>query len=149
MLSPLLLLFYLRFASAFSWYSLLYEFGFFGAHPVVPYHSFDLAAPEVNVLRWDPRCEDGYVLLSPRGHFYPEPGPLIYDNRGNLVWIERKYDMVMDLNVQRYRDQDYLTFWVGEDDGTRGLGSYYMVFFFKKKKIDRQPVSQSLTTMFS
>ena len=37
--------------------------------------------------------------------------------------------MIMDLNVQRYRDQDYLTFWVGEDDGTRGLGSYYMVFF--------------------
>ncbi|KAL5358367.1 ASST-domain-containing protein [Aspergillus floccosus] len=35
--------------------------------------------------------------------------------------------MVMDLKVQHYRGQDYLTFWAGEDDGTRGIGSYYML----------------------
>jgi len=129
-LIPFVFLFLLRleFASAFfSWHSFLYEFGFLGAHPTTPFRSFGIAPPEVNHLRWDPRCEDGYVLLSPRGHFYPEPGPLIYDNRGNLIWIEKDWGMVMDLNVQRYRDQHYLTFWVGKDDGTRGLGSYYMV----------------------
>lgn len=117
-----------HFASAFSFHSFLYEYGVFGAHPTTQFRSFDIAPPEVNVLKWDPRCEDGYILLSPRGRFYPEPGPLIYDNHGNLVWIERDYGMVMDLNVQKYRGEDFLTFWVGEDDGVRGLGSYYMVY---------------------
>ncbi|KAF9887496.1 hypothetical protein FE257_010213 [Aspergillus nanangensis] len=114
-------------ASALSWHSLWYEVGFFGAHPTVKYESFELEAPEADVLQWDPRCEDGYILLSPRGHFYPEPGPLIYDTHGNLIWIEKRFGMVMDFKVQHYRGQDYLTFWVGEDDGVRGMGSYYML----------------------
>ncbi|XHF97042.1 hypothetical protein AWENTII_000646 [Aspergillus wentii] len=121
------LLFLPLLATANSWHSLWYELGLFGAHPTISYESFDLESPEVNILRWDPRCEEGYVLLSPRGHFYPEPGPLIYDNKGNLVWIEKRFGMIMDLNSQRYKNQDYLTFWVGDDDGTRGLGSYYML----------------------
>ncbi|GES65185.1 ASST-domain-containing protein [Aspergillus terreus] len=112
--------------SAF-WHSLFYELGFFGPHPTVQYASFDLEPPEVDILRWDPRCEDGYILLSPRGRFYPDPGPLIYDTRGNLVWMETRFGMVMDLKVQHYRGQDYLTFWAGDDDGTRGIGSYYML----------------------
>ncbi|KAF7585867.1 hypothetical protein BBP40_009957 [Aspergillus hancockii] len=104
-----------------------YELGVFGAHPTQKYESFDLEAPEVNMRAWDPRCEDSYVFLSPRGHFYPEPGPLIYDNKGELVWIEKRFGMAMDFKVQSYRGQDYLTFWAGEDDGTRGLGVYYML----------------------
>lgn len=109
------------------WHSFWYDLGIFGAHPTLDYKSFDIKAPELNVVRWDPRCEPGYVLLSPRGHFYPEPGPLIYDSEGELVWIERKYGMIMDLNVQQYRGEQFLTFWVGHDDGTRGEGVYYMV----------------------
>ncbi|KAE8146996.1 ASST-domain-containing protein [Aspergillus avenaceus] len=114
-------------ATAFSWHSLWYELGLFGAHPTIQYESFYLESPEVDVLKWDPRCDDGYVFLSPRGHFYPEPGPLIYDNAGSLVWTENRFGMAMDLKVQRYKGQDYLTFWAGDDDGTRGLGSYYML----------------------
>lgn len=128
MLLSVTVLLLVHFASAFSLRSFLYEYGVLGAHPTTTFRSFDIAPPEVNVLKWDSRCEDGYILLSPRGHFYPEPGPLIYDDRGNLIWIEREYGMVMDLNVQRYQGEDFLTFWVGEDDGVRGLGSYYMVF---------------------
>lgn len=110
-----------------SGHSLSYELGLFGPHPTTQYASFDLAAPEVDLVRWDPRCEDGYILLSPRGAFYPEPGPLIYDNLGNLVWMENRFGMVMDMKVQTYRGEDYITFWRGQDDGTRGLGEYYMV----------------------
>lgn len=117
----------LELASAKTWHGFWYDLGIFGAHPTLDYKSFDIKAPELNIARWDSRCEDGYVLLSPRGHFYPEPGPLIYDHAGNLIWIEKRYGMVMDLNVQRFKGQDYLTFWVGHDDGTRGEGSYYMV----------------------
>ncbi|GMG43718.1 unnamed protein product [Aspergillus oryzae var. brunneus] len=117
---PLLLL--LNQSQALKWHTLLYDIGLLGAHPVTKYESFDLASPEPNILKWDPRCEDKYVFLSPRGHFYPHPGPLIFDNKGDLVWMEDRFGMVMDFRVQRYRGEDYLTFWVGEDDGTRGLG---------------------------
>ncbi|KAE8366406.1 ASST-domain-containing protein [Aspergillus caelatus] len=110
-----------------TWHSLLYDTGLLGAHPRTKYESFDLASPEPNILKWDPRCEDKYVFFSPRGHFYPHPGPLIFDNKGNLVWMESRFGMVMDFRVQRYRGEDYLTFWTGEDDGTRGLGRYYML----------------------
>ncbi|KAI2887513.1 hypothetical protein CBS63078_4526 [Aspergillus niger] len=114
-------------ASAFSWHGLWYDLGFLGPHPTLKYESFDQESPEVNVLRWDPRCEEGYVFLSPRGHSYPDPGPLVYDNQGNLVWIEREFGQIMDLKVQHYMGEDYLTFWAGDDDGTRGLGQYYML----------------------
>ncbi|OJJ49593.1 hypothetical protein ASPZODRAFT_138978 [Penicilliopsis zonata CBS 506.65] len=114
-------------ASAKSWHSFWYDLGLFGIHPTVSYESFDLQAPELNVIKSDPRCEDGHILLTPRGMFYPEPGPLIFDNAGNLVWMENKYGMVMDLKVQHYKGRDYLTFWAGEDDGTRGNGQYYML----------------------
>ena len=120
----------LNLTQALTWHSLLYDTGLLGAHPRTKYESFDLASPEPNILKWDPRCEDKYVFLSPRGHFYPHPGPLIFDNKGDLVWMESRFGMVMDFRVQRYRGEDYLTFWVGEDDGTRGLGRYYMVCFF-------------------
>ncbi|RMJ21611.1 Arylsulfotransferase ASST [Aspergillus sp. HF37] len=114
-------------SSRASWHQFWYDVGIFGAHPTLDFKSFAPKAPELSAVRWDPRCEPGYVLLSPRGRFYPEPGPLIYDTRGELVWIESRFGMVMDLNVQRFRGEDFLTFWVGEDDGTRGEGSYYML----------------------
>ncbi|PYH92106.1 arylsulfotransferase [Aspergillus ellipticus CBS 707.79] len=113
--------------TAFSWHGLWYELGFLGANPTLKYESFDQDSPEVNVMRWDPRCEEGYVFLSPRGHSYAEPGPLVYDSQGDLVWIERDFGEIMDLKVQSYRGEDYLTFWAGDDDGTRGTGQYYML----------------------
>ena len=125
----LLLLTTLLPTQALTWHSLLYDTGLLGAHPVRKYESVDLAPPELNMLAWDPRCEDKYVFFSPRGHFYPQPGPLIFDNKGELVWMASQFGMVMDFRVQRYRGEDYLTFWAGEDDGTRGLGVYYMVCF--------------------
>ncbi|GAB1193219.1 hypothetical protein APSETT444_002422 [Aspergillus pseudonomiae] len=123
----LLLLTTLLPTQALTWHSLLYDTGLLGAHPVRKYESVDLAPPELNILAWDPRCEDKYVFFSPRGHFYPQPGPLIFDNKGELVWMASQFGMVMDFRVQRYRGEDYLTFWAGEDDGTRGLGAYYML----------------------
>ncbi|PYH46149.1 arylsulfotransferase family protein [Aspergillus saccharolyticus JOP 1030-1] len=114
-------------ATAFSWHGLWYELGLFGPHPSLSYESFDVKSPEVHVKQWNPKCEEGYVFLSPQGHGYPEPGPLVYDHKGQLVWMERAFGEVMDLKVQQYQGQDYLTFWAGEFDGTRGMGQYYML----------------------
>ncbi|RAL09342.1 uncharacterized protein BO97DRAFT_472561 [Aspergillus homomorphus CBS 101889] len=108
-------------------HGLWYEHGLFGSHLTLSYESIDIESSEVLVKQWGPHCEEGYVFLSPRGHSYPEPAPLIYDYRGNLVWMGRAFGEFMDLKIQQYKGQDYLTFWAGEFDGTRGIGQYYMV----------------------
>jgi hypothetical protein len=114
-------------AGAASWYSFWYDIGIFGLYPTQSYASFDLESPSVNVLQWDSRCDDGYIFFAPRGRLVASPGPVILDSRGNLVWIEKRFGQATDVRVQRYKGQDYLTFWAGRDDKTHGYGVYYMV----------------------
>jgi len=65
--------------------------------------------------------------MSPRGVNVPNPGPVILDSRGNLVWSEGKFGQAMNLQVQRYKGEDFLTFWSGTSGGPHSNGSYYMV----------------------
>lgn len=104
-----------------------YEAGLYGAYIEQNYKSFDLAPPAVNFIQRDPRCDQSYTFLEPRGMSVPSPGPLILDADGELVWMEDSYGQAMDFRVQRYRGDDYLTFWIGTDSGTHGFGSYVMV----------------------
>ncbi|KAJ9273427.1 hypothetical protein DTO212C5_501 [Paecilomyces variotii] len=114
-------------ASCESWYNFWYDTGVLGSYPANSYESFDLEAPRLNVLQWDERCDHGYILLTPRGHAVPAPGPLILDYTGELVWTEGRFGEVMDMKVQQYKGENYLTFWCGTDDGTHGRGIYYML----------------------
>lgn len=114
-------------AQARSWNSLLYDMGLYGVYPQQSYVSFDLLSPRLNVELWDPRCSQVYTLLTPRGKSVSTPGPVLLDAAGNLVWMEKRFGEVMDMKVQRYQGEDYLTFWKGVDDGTHGHGSYLMV----------------------
>lgn len=107
--------------------SKLYDWGLLGLVPRQSYKSFQLKPPRWNHVQWDKRCDDGYTFISPRGHMVPRPGPIIMDAQGELVWMEDKYGQAMDFKVQRYKDNEYLTFWTGTDSGTFGTGSYVMV----------------------
>jgi len=108
--------------------STLYDYGIYGAYPHDNFVTVDYEAPRVNIRQWDDRCEDGrYVLLTPRGRSVPSPGPILLDNKGAMIWSGKEFGMVSDLKVQKYRGEDYLTFWTGRDDGTHGYGVYYMV----------------------
>lgn len=50
------------------------------------------------------------------------------DARGNLVWKETKFGQAMNLQVQKYQGNDYLTFWSGTGrGGVDSNGSYYLV----------------------
>lgn len=108
--------------------STLFDLGIYGAYPSQKHVTVDYASPRVNIKQWSEECDDGqYVLLTPRGSSVDNPGPMILDNKGSMVWFGKEFGMVTDLKVQRYKGEDFLAFWSGRDDGTHGYGRYYMV----------------------
>ncbi|EPE04018.1 hypothetical protein F503_04866 [Ophiostoma piceae UAMH 11346] len=116
-------------ASSVSWY----DWGWYGIHPEQHFTSFGASPPRPFILQHDAQCsttEDEnsrYTFVSPRGLAFKAPGPIIYDGQGNLVWMDTQYGEAMDLKVQHYNGQDYITFWHGSDNGTFGEGQYYMI----------------------
>jgi hypothetical protein len=67
--------------------------------------------------------------LSVGGQSVKDVGPMILDMTGNLVWsAPGQYgEATANTKIQRYRGQDYLTFWAGEKLQESGLGSYFML----------------------
>lgn len=107
--------------------------GTYGPYPTQHSFSSGLDAPLSTFPYWSPECADDlYYLLTPKGWEVPQPGPMILDSRGEMVWFAHfanEYGgQAYDLRVQRYDGEDYLTFWSG-DDSVRGHGAghYYMV----------------------
>lgn len=107
----------------------VFENGTLGPWPTEAYRSAPVIGPALNQLQYDPRCRDGRsTLLAPRGSSVRSPGPMILDQDGHLTWT-RNYGLTgkntYNVNVYPFRDQAYLTFWVGDDRS--GKGEYYMV----------------------
>ncbi|KAF7167011.1 hypothetical protein CNMCM6106_002591 [Aspergillus hiratsukae] len=84
--------------------------------------------PMLNYVEVNPQCKDGqYTLIAPRGAAVPDPGPMIIDQDGHLVWTKH-YGQTYNVNVYSYKGHDYLTFWVGNDGIVgHGDGTYYML----------------------
>lgn len=91
--------------------------------------STDVVSPRLNMLRSSTLCRnDLYWVLSPRGRSISDPGPMILDSAGNLIWTKGGYDQVYNLQVQDLLGEKYLTFWAGTDAVQgHGAGSYYML----------------------
>jgi len=108
--------------------------GTFGYSPSRTFVTEDgISAPHTNWLQWDQQCDDGkFYFLTPKGWSISQPGPMILDWRGELVW-SKHFDnewggQAYDLMVQHYQGQDYLTFWTGDDQiRGHGSGAYMMV----------------------
>ena len=82
----------------------------------------------MNTVRWDEQCAHGYTLLSLRGTMVdPKPAGIMIDRNGDLVWMDESFGYVMNLKVQEYKGEQYLTFWSGKFGEGFGLGTYYMV----------------------
>ncbi|KAE8379758.1 ASST-domain-containing protein [Aspergillus bertholletiae] len=108
--------------------SAAYDEGKLGEWPAETYRSSPIVGPALNYLHYSNECKDGlYTFIAPRGTNVANPGPMIIDQDGHLVWT-RHYGQTYNLNVYTFKGQDYLTFWVG-DDGVRGHGegTYYML----------------------
>lgn len=104
-----------------------YDWGLYGAYPRITYKSFSSASPWLNIITTGDDCDDAYTFIEPRGHSVPSPGPVVLDNGGNLIWMETKYGQAMDLKVQTYKGNQYITFWHGGDSGWFGKGYYLML----------------------
>ncbi|RFU27977.1 hypothetical protein B7463_g8362, partial [Scytalidium lignicola] len=114
-------------ATALSWNA--FDLGLYSIYPTQQFASFNFYTPSVKISQWDNRCSDdgAYVLISPRGKVVPKPGPVILDMRGNLIWMDTRFGQVMNFQVQKYRGNEYLTFWSGTDFTAHSNGSYYLL----------------------
>ena len=106
-----------------------FDKGDYGENPIQTYNSTDIISPSLNVLQWDERCDDGlYTMFTPRGNGVRDPGAMILDSKGQLIWWKGGYNQVYNLMVQEFIGKQYLTFWAGDDAvGGHGAGFYYMV----------------------
>ncbi|KAI1437854.1 Arylsulfotransferase-domain-containing protein [Xylaria sp. CBS 124048] len=108
----------------------LYEAGFYGLYPTVNFKSFGLAPPRLNFAQRDEeQCNEGYYLIAQKGKLVSNPGPTIFDSRGELVWADNSFGVVFDFQTQTYKGKPYLTFWASPSGSTHGYGrgTYYML----------------------
>ncbi|KAI1750526.1 Arylsulfotransferase-domain-containing protein [Xylaria castorea] len=108
----------------------LYEIGFYGLYPTTSFKSSEITPPRLNFPRWDEqKCSDGYYLIAQKGKIVSDPGPTIFDSRGELVWADDSYGVVFNFQVQTYKGENYLTFWSSPDGSLHGYGrgTYYML----------------------
>ncbi|ROW13356.1 hypothetical protein VPNG_05498 [Cytospora leucostoma] len=107
-----------------SWYGL----GLHGLAPSVRYESFGARAPRLEFPRWDARCSGDYILFGWRGHEVEEPGAVILDARGGLVWRQTGFAVDQnDVKTQVYRGETFLTFQMDGPGGDRSQGYWYML----------------------
>ncbi|KAJ5731792.1 uncharacterized protein N7483_006300 [Penicillium malachiteum] len=114
-----------RFRADLTWY----DIGLYGFAPSQNYHSFDYDAPILGFIENDARCSRDYLFFAPNGDSNPEPGPIILDADGELVWrlVEGLEGVTQDFRVQQYKGERFLTFWVGEEIDGRKQGYWYML----------------------
>ena len=106
------------------------KYGIFSEHK---YKSTRLVGPRFLRRTWVPEycTSDDYYFFAPRGMLVGHPGPMIVDDKGSLIWHSNAWPVAYGLDVQRYRGEDYLTFWSGNDQVIgHGSGYYYMVSHF-------------------
>lgn len=104
-----------------------YDLGLYGFGPSQSFVSFGEESRVVEISPADAQCDPGYTFLAPRGDSVPHPGPMILDARGELVWAKYNWGTTQDFKVQKYKGQQYVTYWQGDEEDGHGRGSWYMV----------------------
>lgn len=84
----------------------------------------DLSPPQTTMARRRPGTAPGLIFLNGRNRTgRGQQGPLIVDDRGEVVWFAPAGDRrkVADLRTQTYRGRPVLTYWIGR--ARQGSGS--------------------------
>lgn len=89
----------------------------------------DLKPPRVQIKTPARGTAPGYIFLGPKLAVH-QAGPLIMDNRGEVVWFHPlKFTKgITDFRVQRYRGRPVLTWWRGRLSN-RGVGDGWYVIY--------------------
>lgn len=107
-----------------------FDYGFHGLYPTRKYVSFDFESPAVELAKWDSRCSSDLTFLAPHGDAVENPGAMILDSRGELVWMmQPRSDKIQDFRVQEYNGEKFLTYWHGAAQGGHGRGAWSMVWY--------------------
>jgi hypothetical protein len=87
----------------------------------------DLRPPIVQILRPAHGTAAGYLFIAPKRRAV-QVGPMIFDNRGRLVWFRPlRTRGVSDLRVQRYRGRPVLTWWQARPTGATHGSAFYKI----------------------
>jgi hypothetical protein len=90
----------------------------------------DLHPPVVKILTPAHDTAPGYVFLAPKMAVM-QAGPMIMDNRGQLVWFHplRLTKGVTDFRAQRYRGKPVLTWWRGRVSNVGvGINGWFVIY---------------------
>ena len=107
-----------------------YDRGRLGNFIETSFMSTDLKAPRVNLQHWSNACveDDKKYVFAIHSLVVSPVGPIILDKFGHMIWHREDFGNAYNLQVQRYKGQDVLTFWAGDDTLIgHGTGYYYMV----------------------
>src|SRR5215212_4175829 len=77
----------------------------------------DLSPRAVDVAKQSHETAPGYVFVAPKKRGPGQGGPMIVDNRGQVVWfrpVQSKARRAMDFKVQNYQGEPVLTWGAGD-----------------------------------
>jgi hypothetical protein len=97
----------------------------------------DLKPPPLKVLTAAHGTAPGYVFIGPKMKVV-QAGPMIVDNRGQVVWFKPLLDTkgISDVKVQHYHGKPVITWWRGR--APMGVGSgYYVLYDDRYKEVAR------------
>lgn len=107
-----------------------YSEGTLGAWPHQTYRSSPAIGPLLNIQKDHPTCHDNkdhLLLMGPWGTEVSNPGPMILDTYGGLVWNDPvRYGKTWAFDVRFLDDEPYLSFWASKDPASE-VGHWYMV----------------------
>lgn len=114
----------IHFHGDLSWYGL----GLHGLAPSKKVVSFKARTPSLEFPRWDARCSQENIFFGWRGHEVDEPGAVILDSTGELVWRQTGSEIDQnDVRPQMYRGERFLTFQMDGPNGNKSQGHWYMM----------------------
>lgn len=105
-----------------------YESGSLGDYPQTTFKTTNIGSPLVHVTKQKATVDDEYVLLAPQGDRIRANKALLLDQNGHAVWQHEERGTIKSFEVQTYRGDDYLTFWVGDDNFYGHGRGYYKMF---------------------